>query len=183
MLMYLIITKREKCSEEKNIAIHRVLEIYNAPDNIITFSETAYTETISELCRLRNAGQIDQQLYDDAISSFLNEFILCANPNVGPIDIADVIKDSHEVIRTCYKLKDEIDNSLSYIQSLDALQIGSWLHAFKVGLKPKFVTVDNKLVKIANAYKDYMEYDVEVINLNMCGCLECASIKQSQQTA
>lgn len=166
------------CNE---VGSHRVQEIFNEKANHIFYSEIAYTETISVLCRMKNAGHISEMEYEAFIARFRHDFISTEEPNIFPVDISDVIVKSHNYILTAYKLKNEVDRSLSYIQSLDTLQLGSWLHSMELNMRPAFVTADNKLAKVASCYKDHLGIEVDVINLNSCGCHECAEIKQRSE--
>ncbi|MEH6958100.1 type II toxin-antitoxin system VapC family toxin [Neobacillus drentensis] len=168
------------------VGSHKMKEIFEN-NAFLAYSELAYVETISALRKVKNKGLINEDELSSIVASFQNDFFKERNEtdesNMYPISLSDVVFIAPEVMLQAHKLKDEIDPSLQYLQSLDALQLSSWVYLIDQEISATFVTSDARLARIASIYKDSKGLEAEVINLGLCTCEICETLRQADRAA
>ncbi|MYL50267.1 hypothetical protein GLV98_12285 [Halobacillus litoralis] len=160
------------------VASHVVDDIYSNENNIILLSELAYTETVCATLKMKNTGKITAEDYQSAIDTFNNDFLTTEEDRIMPIAISDIISNTQDVMLRAHNLKDKGHPQLQYLKSLDSIQLTSWLEY--AAIKPTFVTGDRKLALIAEAYSNFYNLEMNVIDVSSCDCAECRQIYSNE---
>ena len=165
------------------VGSHRMKELYDNKENNLAYSELAYTESISAFRKIKNRGTLTEEELDEIIESFQTDFYKNPAENMFPISLSDVVFKAPDIMKEAHKLKDKVNPSLQYLQSLDSLQLTSWLYLVEQGLDFTFVTSDTRLASIATTYKDSKGWDLQIINLAVCACEGCDSLREAERAA
>lgn len=166
------------------VGSHRMREIFEEQEIVLAYSELSYTESISAFRKIKNIGKISEEELTNIVSSFQQDFFnVQGASNRYPISLSDIVFQAPDVMLKAHKLKDEINQSLQYIKSLDTLQLTSWVHMIQNGVPLTFVTSDSRLANIAATYKDSQGWDAQVIDLSACACEICSVLRESDRAA